>query len=257
MNQLLQHPSHTFSWVDLGTPDVTAVRSFYTALFNWEEKVTQIDQWTYVKFAVDDKDVAALYQIASGQVAVGYPVAWMPYLWVEDVDAVTEQLKLLGGKVKRGPFDSGDQGRTSSVLDPTGAMFYLWQPRQHRGAQLLNNPGALTWVELATTDIAQAEQFYNQLLGWEPMAQMVGDERYVTFYQNGQPVAGMIEAPDQKSRWRVYFGVKSCDATAARASTLGGEIAVPPTDIPGRGRFAALRDLQGVGFAILELPERA
>lgn len=256
MSQLPQHSPHTFFWVDLGTPHVTPSRSFYANLFGWGEQADQIDQWTYVKFLVEGQDVAALYQIASGQIDLGYPIAWMPYLWVEDVDAATERLKLCGGKVKRGPFDAGDQGRTTSALDPTGAMFYLWQPNQHRGAQLLNHPGALSWVELTTPNLARAEQFYVDLLGWESVAQRVGDERYVTFYQNGQPVAGMVEAPDQAPRWRVYFGVKSCDATAAHASALGGEITIPPTDMPGRGRFAALRDPQGVGFAILELSGR-
>lgn len=254
MTQFLQHPLHTFFWVDLGVPDVDVVRTFYTNLLGWQEEAVQIEQWTYITFTVDNKAVAALYAMAPGQLALGYPVAWMPYLRVADVDALTAQVQQLGGKVLRGPFDVGDQGRTSAIQDPTGATLYLWQPDQLQGAQLLNQPGALSWVELATPASAQAEAFYGQLLGWEATAQMIGDERYVTFHNQGQPVAGLFEQPDQPARWRVYFGVHDCQATAQRVGELGGAVLVPPTLIPTRGRFAVLRDPQGVGFAIVEQP---
>jgi predicted enzyme related to lactoylglutathione lyase len=36
----------------------------------------------------------------------------------------------------------------------------------------------------------------------------------------------------------VYFGVNNCDATAKKVTSPGGEIAMPPTDIPNAGRFS-------------------
>jgi len=36
----------------------------------------------------------------------------------------------------------------------------------------------------------------------------------------------------------VYFGVNNCDATAKKVTSPGGEIAMPPTDIPNVGRFS-------------------
>jgi hypothetical protein len=34
---------------------------------------------------------------------------------------------------------------------------------------------------------------------------------------------------------------------------MGGEVMVPPTDIPNIGRFAILNDPQGAGFAVIRL----
>ena len=53
--------------------------------------------------------------------------------------------------------------------------------------------------------------------------------------------------------WLVYFAVRDCDGTTALAQSLGGSVRVPPTDIPGIGRFAILADPQGAVFAAIEL----
>jgi predicted enzyme related to lactoylglutathione lyase len=44
--------------------------------------------------------------------------------------------------------------------------------------------------------------------------------------------------------------VDDCNATAARAASLGATTCVPPTDIPGIGQFAVFSDPQGATFAI-------
>ena len=57
---------------------------------------------------------------------------------------------------------------------------------------------------------------------------------------------------DMPPHWMVYFSVADTDATAARASELGGAAPVPPTDIPP-GRMAVLNDPQGGYFTVLQL----
>ena len=37
-----------------------------------------------------------------------------------------------------------DAGRMSTIQDPTGAVFCLWQPRARIGAEVVNGPGALS-----------------------------------------------------------------------------------------------------------------
>ena len=44
-------------------------------------------------------------------------------------------------------------GRFAVAEDPAGSVFSLWQPGDHAGAGLVNEPGAFTWNELATTDL--------------------------------------------------------------------------------------------------------
>ena len=50
--------------------------------------------------------------------------------------------------------------------------------------------------------------------------------------------------------WLTYISTDDVDATAAKASELGGRVMHPATDIPGAGRFAVLADPQGAVFAI-------
>ena len=80
---------------------------------------------------------------------------------------------------------------------------------------------------------------------------------YTEFSVQGKPGAGMMpmtpQMGDAPPYWMPYFAVADCDATAAKATQLGGSSCVPPTDIPNVGRFAVLGDPQGAVFAIVKL----
>jgi predicted enzyme related to lactoylglutathione lyase len=53
-------------------------------------------------------------------------------------------------------------------------------------------------------------------------------------------------------RWIVYFAVTDCDAAAALAADLGGQVAVPPADAPP-GRLAVIAGPGGAAFTIIRL----
>ena len=50
--------------------------------------------------------------------------------------------------------------------------------------------------------------------------------------------------------WLAYFMVDDSDAAATKAKQLGGNVLVPPKDIPDMGRFSVLQDPQGGVFAV-------
>ena len=52
--------------------------------------------------------------------------------------------------------------------------------------------------------------------------------------------------------WMPYFGIESADASAERASALGGSVLLPPMDIPSGGRIAAVADPQGAALGLWE-----
>ena len=58
-------------------------------------------------------------------------------------------------------------------------------------------------------------------------------------------LAGEGEFPS----WTVWLAVDDCDASAARASELGGKIMVPPNDMDF-GRGAVIADPHGAVFGI-------
>jgi len=151
-----------------------------------------------------------------------------------------------------------DAGRMAVLQDPTGAIFQIWQPKRSIGAMILNEPGALCWTELTTTDTRAAEAFYTSLLGWTAKHSAPGGPmEYTEFSVGGAPSIGMMAKPAGMpahipSYWMPYFQVASADASAAKAQQLGGKLMVPPQDIPNTGRFAIVTDPQGAMFAVFE-----
>jgi len=71
------------------------------------------------------------------------------------------------------------------------------------------------------------------------------------------PVAGMMQMTeewgDAPPHWMTYITVADCDASAKTVEELGGQVCVPPTDIPEVGRFAVINDPTGATFSIIKL----
>lgn len=248
----------TFCWVDLGTTDAEAAKQFYSELFGWDIVEVPIPDGTYTMFQIGGKDVAALYPM--GEEQQGVPPHWMSYVSVADADETAENAKTLGAQIMAGPFDVMDSGRMVMFQDPTGAHVAGWQPKQHFGAGLANEPGAFCWNELATKDAQKAKAFYTELFGWQAESQeMPGGMTYTSFLNDGQYNAGMMQMDekwgDMPSSWTVYFTVEDCDGTLEKATSLGGQMIMPPTEIPNVGRFCLLQDPQGAVFAALQFPQ--
>jgi predicted enzyme related to lactoylglutathione lyase len=139
--------------------------------------------------------------------------------------------------------------------DPTGAVFALWEARDHIGAGLVNVPGALTWNELATGDVETAKRFYSDLLGWTYQDLEGGAFPYAVI-QNGERSNGGIrpQGPAEQGippNWAPYFAAESCAGTSTTATELGGRVLMPATEVPA-GKFAAIADPQGAVFAVFE-----
>jgi predicted enzyme related to lactoylglutathione lyase len=142
-------------------------------------------------------------------------------------------------------------GRMAIFSDTTGAFLALWQPGEHLGGQLVNEPGAFTWSELSSSDLEKSKSFYGEVLGWG----FGGSEQYVEAQVSGRTVAALMPRPASlpagvPDHWLVYFGAEDVDADTARATQLGGSVLVEPTDVPGMGRFAVLADPEGAAFAL-------
>ena len=89
------------------------------------------------------------------------------------------------------------------------------------------------------------------------MTRDLGPMSYTSFTLNGIGVAGLDTMPepldDLPPQWAVYFAVARCDDTVEAATALDGTVRIPPTDIPGIGRFAVLNDPQGGTFCIVQM----
>ena len=123
---------------------------------------------------------------------------------------------------------------------------------------MANPQGTPIWYELMTPDPDGAKRFYDAVVGWEVAVRSPTDD--VDYRMIGAPggfVGGVLkldeamQAQGAKPTWLPYFGVDDVDATVAEAKTLGAHVFVPPSDIPGVGRFALLADPQGASFYVM------
>jgi predicted enzyme related to lactoylglutathione lyase len=248
------HAPGTFCWVDLATTDTGAAKGFYTAVFGWTAADLPTDLGPpYTIFSLDAKGVCGMYPLGPEQ---GEHPFWLSYVCVADLDATVAAAQALGGEVAMPPMDVMEEGRLAVIRDPTGAHLGLWQPRRHLGAALTNAPGAPSWNELQTRDLAAAAAFYQGLFGWTlKSASNFLDGAYKLFVRDGREVGGMLAIGEDwgpvPPNWSIYFGVRDCDAEVAKCEWLGGKVLAPAMEIAGVGRFAHLADAQGAVFAVI------
>jgi predicted enzyme related to lactoylglutathione lyase len=256
-------------WIDTNQPDPDAAAGFYGGLFGWELEDTMPagSPGSYFMARLNGGDVAAISSQPEGAPPM---VVWNTYVWVESADETAAKVREAGGKVLTEPFDIFEAGRMAVFADPEGAALSVWQPNQHRGASVVNEPGSLNFNGLHTRDPEGAKAFYGAVFGWEllPMgmwalppygdhlealnpgtrartAELGGPERFE------EVVAALTvipdDQPDTPAHWDVTFGIADADAIAARAAELGGTVLVPPFDAPWI-RGTVIRDPQGATF---------
>ena len=125
----------------------------------------------------------------------------------------------------------------------------------------MGNPhGSYIWYELMTPDPVAATRFYGDVVGWsvdvhEGMAGGGGDYRILNI--DGGAVGGMLEiGEDMRSHgarptWIGYFGVDDVDRSVASIQAAGGQLLMPPMDVPNVGRMAMATDPQGLPFYVM------
>jgi uncharacterized protein len=239
----------TFCWVDLSTTDTGAAKEFYGGLFGW----TVRDVPDYGFFLLGDAVVAGLSELQPDQRQAGMPPSWSSYVRVDRSDEVAARAAQLGGTVLAAPFAIPDAGRMAVLADPLGAIFLLWEPDPFPGAEVVNEPGSLTWNDLQTPDPAGVAEFYRGLFGWE-IAEVPGSGgSYFSIANRGRLNGGIMRPPGGLARpfWNAYFGVDDLDAALARVTEAGGEPVVGPMEVPA-GRFAGVRDPQGAFFSLFQ-----
>lgn len=116
----------TFCWHELLAQDAEAEGRFFSEICGWRvEDVPMGDLGTYHLFKRLDtgKDAGGMMSMPSEG-----PSTWLPYIAVDDADAVSARTEELGGKVWVKPKDIPDVGRIVVTSDPTGAMIAFLQP---------------------------------------------------------------------------------------------------------------------------------
>ena len=126
-----------------------------------------------------------------------------------------------------------------------------WEPREHIGASLVNQPGALVWNELQSPDLDASAAFYGDLFGWQMEGESTGALGRYLMIKNGDAYnGGMRElTPPSPPSWLVYFGVEDVEQSLAKLGELGGSALAGLIDIQ-MARIAVVADPQGAVFAL-------
>ncbi|HEX3814497.1 MAG TPA: VOC family protein [Mycobacteriales bacterium] len=251
MPERTHYDAGTPSWIDLTAIELEPTKAFYGELFGWEFLTMPAEMGHYTLAQKNGLNVAALMPRQEGQ---ELPTMWNTYLATDDVDATLQVARDAGGTVVMEPMDIPEQGRVGYLLDPTGAPIGLWQARAHIGAQLVNEPGTISWNELHTQDSAAADAFYGKLFPYT--FEQVGDGTnfdYAVLSIGGDMVAGRMRAATEASHWQPYFAVAVVDKTAEEVAQNGGKVLSEPEDSP-YGRMSACQDPWGADFSIITLP---
>jgi len=112
--------------------------------------------------------------------------------------------------------------------------------------------GVPCWVDLSTTDVEAALDFYATLFGWRFEEREADSMPYWMAYQRDLTAAGLGPAQEgqQFSAWATYFAVDDADATTAKIEAAGGEVVMGPIDVADAGRIAIATDPTGAVFGI-------
>ena len=92
----------------------------------------------YLVASLHGRDVAA---VGSQQDGPPPTPVWNMYVWVDSADDAAAKATDVDGSVLGEPFDVGDAGRMAVITDREGAAFCVWEAKDHKGAQLVNEPG--------------------------------------------------------------------------------------------------------------------
>ena len=120
--------------------------------------------------------------------------------------------------------------------------------------------GAFSWCELMTNDVAEAKNFYSQLLGWTIEEMEMEGMTYNVLKAGEDAVGGIMATPPQTQgappHWGVFITVNDVDAVAKKAEELGAKTVVPLTDISDVGRMYTFQDPQGAVISVITYAEQ-
>jgi predicted enzyme related to lactoylglutathione lyase len=114
-------------------------------------------------------------------------------------------------------------------------------------------PNPFVHVELNTTDLKKAKDFYGKLFSWKLEDMPMGDMGTYTMVGVGEGTGGGMmknPVPGAPSTWLAYVAVDDVAAFTKKAKSLGATIMKDVTEVPGAGWFAIITDPTGAPLGL-------
>nr|WP_314465580.1 VOC family protein [uncultured Novosphingobium sp.] len=259
------NPVGSFIWYELLTSDIEGAAAFYREVVGWtiathaDPEAGGLDYRMIVR---DDGGMAGGAMAITEDMAQGgaRPI-WLPYFYVENVDAAVEAITSEGGKVQM-PATDLPVGRIAMVADPQGVPIYLMKPvppadKPDAASDVFSvtENQRVRWNELASPDQAGSMAFYGKHFGFTFDEKMsmgeMGD--YCFIGHHGQTLGAIMQRQEesQPSVWMFYFGVPSIAQAKTAVEANGGKVLMGPHEVPGGEWIIVALDPQGAGFGLV------
>ena len=106
-------------------------------------------------------------------------------------------------------------------------------------------------LELNTSDLGKAKDFYGKLFGWTfNDFDMGAHGTYSLFKPDSGPGGGMMSMKEAPTAWLAYIGVDDIRAATDKAKSLGATVIRDSIPVPNEGIFSILTDPTGATIAL-------
>ncbi len=237
-------------WHDLNTRDTAKAASFYGELLGWQVRSREMEGKKHDFFYLGEEGLGCLVKQDPKD---PMPAHWTAYVQVDDLDAAVKRAQRAGGTAPVPRMAITDKDAFAILVDPLGATiaaYYTSNPLPPGYPK--QGPGTFCWEELLTTDPKRMLAFYGEAFGWTHETVQMPIGPYHLLKAGDAQVGGVMQMPPGvlAPHWLSYIAVKDMNGASAKAGKLGAQQHVPPTDIPGIGRFSVHADPQGASFAL-------
>ena len=107
-------------------------------------------------------------------------------------------------------------------------------------------------VELNTTDLSKAKDFYGKLFDWKLEDVPMGNDTYTMVKVGEGTGGGMMKhpMPGAPSTWLAYVLVDDIAAATQKAKSLGATVIKDVTEVMGAGWFSIILDPTGAALGL-------
>ncbi len=243
----LGNGQHPVTLVVISANDLAASSAFYTSVFGWA--MTKMSA-----------ELSAAYVAAGPMIALranvpdGFP-GIVPFIGVQDVDAMLKRVVALGGTIERASWKLPMMGTMARFADASGTVYGLTTAASPTGSPHVPMPfgtnpkppvNTICSLEMYTAPDAAPPNFC-EILGWGTRPTMPA---FVAF-DAGAGIGGVFQSHTPTLPAVAYVYVHDVAATLLEIEAAGGKRHGDAMSMPGMGTFGYFVDPSSTTMALI------
>ncbi len=240
--------AHPIVLVAISANELEKSGAFYSSLFGWQLQPMSAELAGF--FAASGPAGALRSNVPEGSPGV------VPYIGVDDVEAMLERAVSAGGTVERATWVLPGVGKLARFRDPSGTIYGLTSDPAPTGSPRIpmpigSNPrppdGTICHLEMYAVDGDVTARFFGELFGWGSIPTM---PQYVAF-DPGSCIGGIFQSHTPGTPAMAYVYAADVGKKLDQIETAGGRKMGEPFRMPGAGTFAYFRDPSGTSMGLI------